>query len=146
MTEPSIDLNGVSLPVERDLHLGIKRGLLTSNPMIEDRVSLARRTLYSLKGPGLHSLNELPVLVSIHLYETYILSRAAFGLDTIVATATVLKPLEQFHEKAIRSFLGCPERTAVAALYILSGLLPWKYILHIQALKFLLSLMMDETT
>ena len=48
--------------------------------------------------------------------------------------------------KAIQSFLGVAERTAVAALYILSGMLPWKYILHIHALKFLLSLMMDETT
>ena len=83
MNEPPIDLNGKTLPVETDLlHLGIKRGLLTSNPMNEDRVSLARRTLYSLMGPGLNGLNGLPVLVSIHLYETYALFRATFGLDT----------------------------------------------------------------
>ena len=145
--EPPIDLNGTPLPVEKDLlHLGIKRGLLTANPTIEDRVSLARRTLYSLMGPGLHGLNGLPVPVSIHLYETYVLSRATFGLDTIVATITALKPLEQFHKKAIRSMLGLPERTAIAALYILSGILPMQHTLHIQALKFLLSLMTDETT
>ena len=63
-----------------------------------------------------------------------------------MTTAAALKPLELFHKKAIRSFLELPERTAVAPLYILSGMLPWKYILHIQALKFLLSLVMDETT
>ena len=133
--------------MEKDLlHLGIKHGLLTANPTIEDRVPLARRTLYSLMGPGLHGLNGLPVPVSIHLYETYVLSRATFGLDTIVATTTALEPLEQFHKKAMRSMLGLPERTAIPALYILSGILPIKYTLHIQALKFLLSLMTDVTT
>ena len=147
MNEPPIDLNGKPHPVESDLlHLGIKRGLLTSNPTIEDRVSLARRTLYSLMGPGLHGLNGLPVPVSIHLYEMHVRSRSTFRLDTIVTTASALKPLEQFHKKAIQPFLGLPERIAVAPLYILSGMLPWKYILHIQALKFLLSLVMDETT
>ena len=143
----SVDLNGEVIPAKTELiHLGIKRDQRSATPTVEERVMLARRTLYALMGSGLHGTNGLPVSVSLHLYDTYVLSRALYGLEAISLTDSAIKDLELFHRKSLRSIIGLPERSAISALHVLSGKLPLRNILHIRILGFLWSLMNSEVT
>ena len=143
-----IQVNGKALPIRDDAtHMGIQRSRLSStSATIEERISVARCTLYALMGSGLHGLNGLPVGVSMHLYETYVQPRALYGLEALIINDTATKELEIFHRRALRPILGLPERTAIAGLYILSGALPIKYMIHRQALNFLWMQIDNELT
>ena len=56
--EPPNDLNCILFPCgKRSSSSWHQAWSANANPMIEDSVSSARRTLYSLMGSGLHSLN-----------------------------------------------------------------------------------------
>ena len=116
-------------------HLGITRNNSQPNANIEDRISCARKTFYGLMGSGLHGLNGLPVAVSMHLYRTFVLTRALYGLQATISSKTALQELEKFHKRNLRSILGLPERAARAALYILTGSTQMIHMVHIQTLQ-----------
>ena len=101
--------------------------------MTAERTS-GRNTLCSLMGSSLHRLNGLPVEMAIHLYETYTLTQATNGLETMVLS---LQKLRKFHNNAHICLLGPPERTAISSLYILSRCLPMDAVVHIKTLRFL---------
>jgi hypothetical protein len=134
-------VNGKNLPVSRELtHVGIHRDLKGVTPTVEDRIALGRRTLYAMMGAGLHGLNGLPVPTSIHLYNTYVLPRATYGLEALNLKGYHENSLEVFHRSTLRSILSLPDRTAIPALHILTGVMPMKAILDVKTLCFLHSL------
>ena len=143
-----IEINGNELPIVEELvHLGLTHNRNSSVlPTIENRISTANRTLYVLMGPGLHGTNGLPPEISLHLYNVYVIPRALYGLEVLTLTDTILKSMELFHRKSLRSLLGLPERTATAGLYILTGSLPIKFYVHTSTLGFLWTLLNTEVT
>ena len=77
-----VQINRKGVPIKKEMtHLGITRNNTQPNANIEDRISCARKTFYALMGSGLHGLNGLPVSVYMHLYRTFILTRALYGLE-----------------------------------------------------------------
>ena len=142
-----IQMNQKGVPIKKEMtHLGITRNNSQPNANIEDRISCARKTLYALMGSGLHGLNGLPVAVSMHLYRTFVLTRALYGLEATIPSKTALQELEKFNKRNLRSILGLPERTATAALYILTGSTQMIHMVHIQTLKYLLALLASGIT
>ena len=142
-----VQINQKGVPIKKEMtHLGITRNNTQPNANIEDRISCARKTLYVLMGSGLHGLNGLPVSVSMHLYRTFVLTRALYGLEATIPTKTAIQELEKFHRRNLRCILGLPERAATAALYILTGSTQMIYMVHIQTLKYLLSLLASGIT
>jgi hypothetical protein len=134
-------INDRCLPVKTELtHVGIARNIKGITPTVESRISLGRRTLYAMMGSGLHGLNGLPVPTSVHLYNIYIMPRATYGLEVLSLKGAHLTSLTLFHRSTLRSILGIPDRTAIPALHILTGVLPMKAILDIKTLCFLHSL------
>lgn len=65
-------------------HLGLFRTEVNENMInIEDRLSLARRTLYALINTGVHGSNGLNPRVSYKIYQCYVLPRLLYGLEVI---------------------------------------------------------------
>ena len=104
-------LNGKEIPPSDVLtHLGIDRhaGSSTSDDFIEARISLARRTAYSLMGTGFHGVNGVSPQYSISVYTTYVLPRMLYGLDAITLKEKHVKSLEQFHRNILRQLQTLP--------------------------------------
>ena len=67
---------------DKTVHLGLTRaGKKESEMNIKDRISLARRTSYSLINTGLHGTNGLNPKFSYVIYRTYVIPRLLYGLE-----------------------------------------------------------------
>ena len=107
---------------ESSEHLGLIRG--ESQVNVSSRISLARRTLYSLMKTGMHGSNGLNPKVSFKLYQCYVMPRLLFGLESIFILKKHLKLLCDFHLDTLRKLQALPSRTANAAVLLLLGALP----------------------
>lgn len=127
-----LELNGNSISLsETTTHLGLFRSEVNENTInIEDRISLARRTLYSLISTGVHGSNGLNPACSYKIYQCYVLPRLLFGLEVLPLTKTQISILSKFHTCNLRRFQTLPIRTATCAVYLLIGALPLEAELH----------------
>ena len=126
-------------------HLGILRSTrndITSN--VEDRISCARRTIYSLTGTGLHGTNGLPPTTCIKLFNTYVLPRLLYGLETFILKPTHFNLLERFHLSFLRKIQCLPSRSVRGITYLLLGVRPITAEIHIRQLKLLCSIIRNE--
>ena len=134
--------NNTQIPVEDEMvHLGIRRSNTEPNAAIEDRVKLARKTLYSLGGAGMHGFNGLPIKTSLKIYNAYVIPRALFGMEAIQLTEYAKKKLTNIHKYSLRILLGLPDWTGIPALYLLSGQMPILNQLDVKILTFIQSLL-----
>ena len=127
-------------------HLRIRRNSDKPYIVVEDRVSSGRKTFYSLMGSGLHGLNGLPVKTSLRIYNSYVIPRCLYGLESVKITDTAKSKLTTLHRYCLRCILGLPKWTAIPALHILSGQLPIEFTMDIRCLTFIRSLMSIEPT
>ncbi len=133
---------------EQTVHLCLIRAASSeSNLNISERISLARRTMYSLIKTGLHGTNGLNPKVSYRIYQAYVLPRLLFGLEVLQLTSANLDSLKRFHHNSLRMFQSLPQRTAISALHLLLGALPISAEVHRRQLSFLyLVLSCDNVT
>ena len=65
-------------------HIGILRAETRENTInIDERLSLARWTLYALFNTGVHGPNGLNQKVSLNIYQCYVIPRLLFGLEVL---------------------------------------------------------------
>ena len=64
---------------------------------VDERISCARRTFYSMTYTGLHGSNGLTPSVCFRIYSTYVLPRLLYGLEINVLLQKHLVLLENFH-------------------------------------------------
>ena len=84
-------------------HLGLIRSEEKENARNnEDRISLARRTGYSLMKSGFHGSNGVGPKVSYKIYQSYILPRLLNSLEVLNLTKTETKTLNDFHVDLLR--------------------------------------------
>ncbi len=113
--------------VDSITHLGINYHTthrLTVTNLVTDRISLARRTAYSLLGVGLHGINGLPPPVALRIFNTYVLPRLVYGMETVFLNATQRKEIATYQNRVLRQLMSLPTRAATPCLYILTGTLP----------------------
>ena len=123
-------------------HLGILRAETRENNInIDERLSLARRTLYALINTGVHGSNGLSPKVSLKIYQCYVIPRLLFGLEVLPLNKGQLNILSKFHLDNIRKFQSLPLRVASCAVYLLLGTLPLEAELHKRQLSLLYSLL-----
>ena len=126
-------------------HLGILRSETNENVInIEDRLKLARRTLYALINTGVHGSNGLNPSVSFKIYQCYVLPRLLFGLEALPITNSQLAMLSKFHVETLKRFQSLPLRTATCAVYLLIGALPIEAELHKRHLSLLHNIMVTS--
>ncbi|KAK3105993.1 hypothetical protein FSP39_010445 [Pinctada imbricata] len=119
-------------------HLGITR--TTSDDIatnVEERISCARRTFYSLTSTGLHGSNGLQPTTCYKIYSTYVLPRLLYGLETFALLQKHIDRLETYHISVLRLIQSLPPRAARSITYLLLGARPLEAEIHIRALTFL---------
>ncbi|KAK3097462.1 hypothetical protein FSP39_009833 [Pinctada imbricata] len=123
--------------VDNAVHVGVKR---TSKPTptgaIEENISKARKTMYSLMSSGLHGNNGLDPGSCIHLLKVYVIPVLLYGLEIQLPTENECKALDNMLKRTLKQILSLPTNTADPAPYILSGILPPEGSIHIRALTF----------
>ena len=111
---------------------------------IKDRISLARRTSYSLINTGLHGTNGLNPKTSYVIYRTYVIPRLLYGLEITSLNKTQIKELERYHLNTLRQIQSLPKRTATASVFMLLGALPIEAELHKRLLGLLYAVLTSE--
>ena len=91
---------------------------------VEARISLTRRTLYSLINTRVHGSNELNRKVSFKIYQCYVLPRLLYGLKNLQLSKTHLDMLNKLHMTNLRNFQSLPCRTTRGTTFLLIGALP----------------------
>ena len=138
-----VELNGNNISLsENTTHLGLLHAEVNENIInIDDRLRLARRTLYSLISTGVHGSNGLNPKCSYKIYQCYVLPRLLFGLEVLPLTQTQINILSKFHISNLRRFQSLPIRTATCAVYLLIGALPLEAELHKRQLGLLYNIL-----
>ena len=127
------------MPTEQTKHLGIIRSEIKETEInIEDRLTLARRTLCPLINTGVHGSNGIIPIVSYEIYQCYVLPRLLFGLGIMPLRQIDLNRLKKFHNNCLRSFSfqSLSQRTALCAVHLLIGVLPIEAEIHKKQLSF----------
>ena len=144
------NINGTPIPVGKQfVHLGIEYDLSTYNgtarATVDSRLKLGRSTIYSLMGAGLHGINGINPISSLHIYTIYVMPRVIYGLEGIDVNPSNIARLETAHRAFIRNIQSLPKRTAIPALFILSGILPIEAIIDCKRLNIIPSLCKNPT-
>ena len=146
----SLDLNEKTISLSSDTtHLGLLRSESNENTInIEERLKLARRTLYALINSGVHGSNGLNPRVSYKIYQCYVVPRLLFGLEVLPINQSQLNLLSKFHVDTLKRFQTLPTRTATCAVHLLLGALPIEAELHKRQLSLLYNILVstNETT
>ena len=120
-------LNGKDItPDNMLIHLGIERhaNVQHSEAFFDARISLARRTSYSLMGTGFHGNNGISPAFTIPIYRTYVIPRLMYGLEAITIKDKHLSKLDRYHRNTLRELQTLPTRTAKCAIHLLAGTPP----------------------
>jgi hypothetical protein len=105
-------------PTNHAIHLGIIRAETRENEAnIEDRIILARKTMYAPMNTGLHGSNGINPSVALRIYEAYILPKLVYGMEVLSLNQKQLGILSKFHIDNLRKFQSLPIRTATAVIY-----------------------------
>ena len=75
---------------------------------IEDRLKIARRTVYALLGPGLHARKGLSPIVSAKLWQTYVIPRNLYGIEVLNYTKTDIIKFERLQFKYAAKYRVIP--------------------------------------
>ena len=126
-------------------HLGLTRSSSDENRInIEERIALARRTLYSLIKTGVHGTNGLNPRTSCKIYQVYVIPRLLYGLETLNLKKKDMATLSSFHIGTLKRLQSLPIRTANSVVYLLLGTLPISAELHKRQLCLLHQIAMSE--
>ena len=105
--------NTLVYPSEDTTHLGLIRAELKENNLnIDARISIARRTLYSLMNIGLHGTNGLNPQTSYKIYQSHVIPRLLYGMEILPLNQNLLDIMARFHTNTLRNIQSLPTRTA----------------------------------
>ena len=112
--------------VEAHTHVGINRETCHQNNshIIDERIQLARRSMYAMMGLGMHGLNGLNPTVTLHLWNVYCCPRMIYSLEALILTKQQINKLELFQRKVLKRIQHLPTSTATCSIYLLLGCLP----------------------
>ena len=129
-------INGEKMPVVKEVtHMGIKRSAVSNDVTVDENIKKARKTMYSLMGPGLHGYNGLDPETSVQLYQVYVVPTLVYGLELILPEQRLVDSLERTNKKFLKHILSLPNTTADSAVYILTGTIPVEGVIHKRALS-----------
>ena len=100
----AVFLNNQQIQYKKEItHLGVNRN--NKNKInTEERMQIARRTIYSLLGPNLHARKGLSPIVAHKIWITHVIPRFLHGAEVLHITKTDLDQLERLHGKFVSIF------------------------------------------
>ena len=93
---------------EYTVHLGISLNV-KDKVNVEKKVSIGRKTAYSLMGAGFHSVNGLKTCLNGFIWNTFVVPRLIYGLEFMTLKKGEIGCLEKFQRKSLRQIQGLPE-------------------------------------
>jgi hypothetical protein len=146
--EEKVYMDGELLQTSKQAtHLGVIQAPETVNQKrVKANISAARGAVYSMFGAGMHGLNGLNPKYSVHLWNTVALPCLLNGTELWQLTPAETSPLEVFQRSILKQLQGLPDRTATAAVHILTGTLPVAAKIHSRALNLFRSAVADKTS
>ena len=105
-TNEKLNMGNITMPeVEQATHLGIIRTTTMKHNIqtnVDENITKARRSAYSLFGCGFHGHNGLDPESLLHIFKTYITPVLLYGMELLLPFS---KPLEQLElpEKDIKT-------------------------------------------
>ena len=114
-------------------HLGIVRNV-NGKPDIDEKISLGRKTAYSLMGAGFHGGGGLKALQNGYIWSTFVVPRLLYGLEALLLSKKDIECLDRFQRQCLKQIQGLPDKTANTICLALLGILPLEAVLHKNAL------------
>ena len=105
---------------------------------IGEKLSLDRKTAYSLMGAVFHSVDRLTTCLNGHIWSTFVVSRVIYGLKTLSLTKKDIENLEKFQRKSLRQIKGLQDKTSNCIILALLGILPLEPVIQKNSLNLLL--------
>ena len=127
------------------VHLGIVRNT-SGNADIEGKITLGRKTAYSLMGAGLHGGGGLKATLNGHIWSTFVIPRFLYGLEVQLLKNKDIENLEKFQRKCLKQIQGLPDNTSNTACLALLGILPVEVLLHKNLLNMFVNMIRNENS
>ena len=121
------------------VHLGIKRGV-SWKVNVEEKVTLGRKTAYSLMGAGFHSVNRLKNSQNSHIWSLFVVPRIMYGFEVLLPNKKEFECLEKFQRQSLRQIQGLPDKTPNSITLALLGILPLKTVIHKNVLNLFMNI------
>ena len=139
-TDSKVSLQNEEI-IEKDSikHLGINRNKRNSLDT-ENRIKIARQTIYALLGPGLVARKGLSPITALKLWKTFVIPRALYGIEVLEYTQTDIIRLEKLQLGICKHLQGLPERTASIAVYFMLGVEPVESVIDRNTLALFLNI------
>ena len=97
---------------------------------VDQNIAKARKSLFSLLGPTLGQNCEISPVSKLHILKTYVLPILKNGLSTFPLRPNIIKSLDIFHRKVLKSCLKLSVTAKSCSLYFLTGQTPMTVQLH----------------
>lgn len=105
-------------------HLGITWSQKRSSPIIEDRITIGRRTAYMLIGRGINGSDGINPTISAKVALTQILPRMTHGLEATLLKKEDREQMDRAYKELLRQYQNLPDRVATCAVYLLTATYP----------------------
>jgi len=139
-------IRGELIPIaDSAKHLGLVRSDKIADT-IDAKLTNGRKALYGLMGAGLHGVNGLNPVVSIHIMNIYIIPIMTYGLEAMILPQKCIDTLEVSFRRTLRQLQSLPGRVANCAVYILLNVLPLEATLHRNMLGLLGNILRNRST
>ena len=143
---PSWSITGEVIPIEKSAkHLGLMRSDRMSTTL-DAKLASGRSALYSLMGAGLHGVNGLNPMVSIHILKIYIIPIMTHGLEAMILPQKCIESLESSFRRTLRQLQSLPDRVENCAVYVLLNVFPLEATVHRNMLGLLGSSLRNTTS
>ena len=108
-TKLDIFMSGEKVDItDSTVHLGIVRNT-SGTADIEGKITLGRKTAYSLMGAGLHGGSGLKATQIGHIWSIFVISRLLYGLEVQLLKRKDIENLEKFQRKCLKQIQGLPD-------------------------------------
>ena len=141
-----VQLGGQNISqVSQAIHLGVERNE-NNTPDTQKRIETARKTMYALLGSGMHGKNGISPVITIQMWNTFVLPRLLHGIELLDIRKKDLTDLELYQRKVLKQLQNLPERTASVAVLALVGAKTIEAQIDIKILTTFINIAMDPST
>ena len=95
-------------------------------PNIDEKISLGRKTAYSLMGAGFHGGGGLKPSQNGDIWSTFIVPRLLYGLEALLLNKKDIDCLERFQRRCLKQIQGLPDKTSNSISLALLGFCLWR--------------------
>ena len=111
----------------------VRLGIVTNKSEavdIEGKITLGRKTAYSIMGAGLHWGSGLKATPNGYIWSTFVIPRLLYGVDVKLLKRKDIENLEKFQRKCLKQIQNQPDNTSNSVCLALLGILPVESSLH----------------